>query len=75
MAVAVDRWPLIAEGQVRFPATPCGVCDGRNNTGRSFTGLLRFSPVNIIPPLFYLYTYFIHLLLTLSTRWFKYDRG
>ena len=66
MAEAVDRWPLIAEGQVRFPATPCGVCDELNNTGRGFIGLLEFSPVNIIPPLLYLYVYFIHLLLTLT---------
>jgi len=62
MAEAVDRWPLIAGGQVRFPATPCGVCNERNNTVRGFIGLLRFSPVNTIPPLLYLYFSFIYYL-------------
>jgi hypothetical protein len=63
MAEAVDRWPGIAEGQVRFPVTPCGVCDERNNTGRGFIGLLPFSSANIIPPLFYSYSSFIYYLL------------
>jgi hypothetical protein len=66
MAEAVERSPVIVEGQVQFPDTPCGVCDERNNTGRGFLGLLIFSSVNIIPTSA-LFVYLIQLILTLKS--------
>jgi hypothetical protein len=50
MAQAVSRRPLTTEARVRAQVNPCGICDGQSGTGTGFLRVLRFSPVNIIPP-------------------------
>jgi hypothetical protein len=58
MAQAVSRRPLTAEARVRSRASPCGICGGQSGTGQVFPRVLRFSPVNFIPPVLN-YTIFI----------------
>jgi hypothetical protein len=53
MAQAVSRRPLTAGAQVRVRVGPYGICGGQSGTGTGFSPVLRFSPVNIIPPQFY----------------------
>jgi hypothetical protein len=50
MAQAVSRRPLTAEARVLDLVNPCGICGGQSGTGTGFLRVLRFSPVNIIPP-------------------------
>jgi hypothetical protein len=50
MAQAVSRRPLTAEARVRSRVSPCGICDGQSGPGTGFPRVLRFSPVNFIPP-------------------------
>jgi hypothetical protein len=50
MAQVVSRRPLTAEARVRFRVSPCGFCGGHTGTGIGFPPVLRFSPVNFIPP-------------------------
>jgi hypothetical protein len=50
MAQAVSRRPLTAETRVRSRDNPCGIFGGRSGTGTGFPRVLRFSPVNFIPP-------------------------
>jgi hypothetical protein len=47
---AASRRPLTAEPQVRFRVSPCGVCGGKVALRQVFPQVLRFSPVNFIPP-------------------------
>jgi hypothetical protein len=51
MAQAVSRWPLTAEA--RFASVPVhvGIMVDKVALGQAFLRDLRFSPVNIIPPL------------------------
>jgi hypothetical protein len=52
MAQAISRRPLTAEAQVQSRVIPCGICGGQSGTGTGFSPrVLRFSPVNFIPPL------------------------
>jgi hypothetical protein len=41
--------PLTAEARIRCWVNPFGIC-GQSGTGAGFSRVLRFSPVNIIPP-------------------------
>jgi hypothetical protein len=51
MAQAVSRRPLTAEARVRSRVSPCGIYGGQSGTGTGFfPRVLRFSPVNLIPP-------------------------
>jgi hypothetical protein len=51
MAQAVSRRPLTAEARVPSRVTPCGICGGQSCTVTGFSPrLIRFSPVNFIPP-------------------------
>jgi hypothetical protein len=51
MAQAVSRRPLTAEARVRSRISPCGNCGEQSGTGTGFSPrVLRFSPVNFIPP-------------------------
>jgi hypothetical protein len=49
-AQAVSRRPLTAEARVRSRGHPCAICGGQSGTGTGFSLVLRFSPVNFIPP-------------------------
>jgi hypothetical protein len=49
-SMAVSRQPLTAEALVRALLSPCGICGGQSGSETGFFRLLRFSPVNIIPP-------------------------
>jgi hypothetical protein len=53
MAQAVSRRPLTAEARVRSLVSPFGICNGKSGTGTGFPRVLRFSPVNFIPPVFH----------------------
>jgi hypothetical protein len=50
MAQAVSGRPPTAEARVRSRVGPCGICGGQNGTGTGLPRVLRFSPVNFIPP-------------------------
>jgi hypothetical protein len=50
MAQAVSRRSLTAEARVRSRVSPFGICGGQSGTGAGFSRVLRFSPVNFIPP-------------------------
>ena len=51
MAHAVSRRPPTAETRLRSRISPCGIYGGQIGTGRGFSPqVLRFSPVNFIPP-------------------------
>jgi hypothetical protein len=47
---AVSRRALAEEARVRSRVSPCGICGGQSGTGTGFPLVLRFSPVNFIPP-------------------------
>jgi hypothetical protein len=46
----VSRRPLAAEARVRARFNTCGICGGQSGTGQVLLRVLRFFPVNIIPP-------------------------
>jgi hypothetical protein len=50
MAQVVSRRPLTAEAWVRAGVSPYGICGGQVALGQVFLPVLRFYPVNIIPP-------------------------
>jgi hypothetical protein len=50
MTQAVSHRPLNAEARVRARVNRCGICGGQSGTETGFLRVLRFSPVNIIPP-------------------------
>ena len=51
MAQAVGRRPLTAEARARSRVVPCGIYGGQSDTGAVFfPRVLRYSPVNFIPP-------------------------
>jgi hypothetical protein len=51
MAQAVSHRPLTTEARVRSQVSPCGICGGQSGTETGFfPRLLRFFPVNFIPP-------------------------
>jgi hypothetical protein len=49
MAQVVTCLPLTAESQVCTQISPCGISDGHNDTGTSFSQGLQFSPISVIP--------------------------
>jgi hypothetical protein len=51
MAQAVSRLPLTEEARVRSRVGPCGICGGKVALGQVYLRVLRFSPVNFIPPM------------------------
>jgi hypothetical protein len=50
VAETVSRRPPTAEARVRFRVCPCRICGGQSGTRTGFPPVLRFSPVNFIPP-------------------------
>jgi hypothetical protein len=50
MAQAVSRQPLTAAARVRAQVKPVGFVVDKVALGQVFLQVLRFSPVNIIPP-------------------------
>jgi hypothetical protein len=50
MAQAVCRWPVITAAWVRAQVNPVGFVVDKVALGQVFLRVLRFSPVNIIPP-------------------------
>jgi hypothetical protein len=50
MAQAVSRRPHTAEARVGSLIGQCGICGGQSGTETGFPRVLRFSPVNFIPP-------------------------
>jgi hypothetical protein len=52
MDQAVNQRPLTAESNVRARVNPCGFVGDKVALGQVFLRVLRFSPVNIIPPSF-----------------------
>jgi hypothetical protein len=50
MAQAVSRWPLTTAAWVRAWVNPVGYVLDKAALGQAFLQVLRFSPVNIIPP-------------------------
>jgi hypothetical protein len=46
IAQVVSRRPLTTEARV----SPCGIYGGQSVTGTGFPRVIRFSPVNFIPP-------------------------
>jgi hypothetical protein len=57
MTQAVSRRPLTAESRVRAWVNPSGIYGGHSGTGTGFLRVLRFSPVNVIPPSFSILIY------------------
>lgn len=49
-----------AKSRVRSQANPWGIYDGQNGTGVGCFRLIRYSSVNIIPPVFHTHITFIH---------------
>jgi hypothetical protein len=50
MAQAVSLWPLTAEARVRSGLVHVGFVVDKVALGQAFPRVLRFSPVNFIPP-------------------------
>jgi hypothetical protein len=57
MAKVVNRRPLTAESRVRARVNPFGICGRKVALGQVFPRVLRFSPLNIIPPAFLILMY------------------
>jgi hypothetical protein len=51
MAQAVSHRPFTAGAWVRARVNPREICGGQSGTGTVFLRVIRFSPVNIVPPL------------------------
>jgi hypothetical protein len=47
---AVSGWPLTAAARIRAQVNPVGFVVDKVAVGQVFLRVLRFSPVNIIPP-------------------------
>jgi hypothetical protein len=50
MAQEVSRRPPTAEAWVRSRVSLCGICGGQSGTGTGLPRVIRFSPVNFVPP-------------------------
>jgi hypothetical protein len=59
MAQVVGRWPLTAEARVRSQVSPRGINGGQSGAGIGFYRVIRFYPVNIIPPWHSIYIYYM----------------
>jgi hypothetical protein len=57
VAQAVSRRLFTAEARIRAYISPCGICGGQSSRlGQIFLRVLRFSLVNIIPPLTHIHS-------------------
>jgi hypothetical protein len=57
MAQVVSGRPLTAKTRVRARYSPCKICGGRSGTGKGFSQIFPFSPLNIIPLWFSILVY------------------
>jgi hypothetical protein len=66
----VSHRPVNPEGSVHLHGSPCGICSGRSGTGIGFA-----SVTSVLPGWYYsssaMYSYIIHLPLTLHTVIFE----
>ena len=63
MTLAVSRQSLTAKVRVRYRARQGEICGGESGTGRGSLGVLRLSPVSIIPPMSHTHLLLYMLLL------------
>jgi hypothetical protein len=71
MAQEASRQPLTAEAWVRARVSPCGICGGQSSTGTGFIRILRFFPVNGIPPWLHNHIGCYHLGDEQQARWWS----
>ena len=50
MAQVGSRWPFTEEAQVRYYASPCGICGQQNGTGTFVSPHTSVSTFSVIPP-------------------------
>jgi hypothetical protein len=67
MAHAISRRPVATEARIPVRVYQRGICGGQSETGTGFSASYSVSPVNIIPPRFFMYIY--HLADGQYARW------
>jgi hypothetical protein len=75
---AVSRWHRLADGSVRFQASPRGICCGRSGTVRGFLEVLLVFSFNIITPLLHIrvsFVYYRQYITLVIVSNFKYDNS